>query len=151
MNEQVMMYLPINSNRGTLLAKPAFDMVPSNVSTQYIILSVNPFNGDTMYSPADGADSGGNTNKSLSKFFCQVPDNSFVYGGSPGIITTSGLSSIQYFNPPINKVTKLDIALYGADGNLLNDGSLSDHNFTIRVHYFQRRNTSTVFSTAVNR
>jgi alpha-L-fucosidase 2 len=35
MNEQVMMYLPMNSNRGVLLAKPAFDMIPSNYNNSW--------------------------------------------------------------------------------------------------------------------
>jgi len=129
-----------------------FNSIPLNVYTQYVILSINPFNGNTVYAPADGTDASGNANQSLSNFFCQVPDNSFVYGGTPGVITMSGSTpgtSTQFFNPPITKVNKLDISLYGADGSLLNNGVLLDHNFTIRVHYFQRRNGSTFFSTAV--
>jgi hypothetical protein len=123
--------------------------IPKNVYSQYLILSINPFNGDTVYAPADGTDASGNQNQALSNFFCQVPDNSYVQGGSNYTITPSGLSAIQFFNPPITKVNKLDITLYGADGSLLNNGNLLDHNFTLRVHYFQRRNGNTFFSTAV--
>jgi hypothetical protein len=124
-------------------------LIPKNVYTQYIILGINQFNGDTVYAPADGYDSTGNQNQSLGNFFCQIPDNSYVYGGLRGVITMGEMCSVQFFNPPITKVTKLDISLYGADGKLLNDGKLLDHNFTLRVHYFQRRNNSSFFSTAV--
>jgi hypothetical protein len=35
MNQQVMLYLPSPSNRGVLLAKPAFDMLPSALNSSW--------------------------------------------------------------------------------------------------------------------
>ena len=56
--------------------------------------------------------------------------------------------SIQYYNPPISKINRLDIQLYDQYTNLLNipatspqSGDVLSFYFTLRLFYLQKRNT----------
>ena len=55
-------------------------------------------------------------------------------------------SSVQFYNPPINNINNLEIVWYSENGLPL---KILDHCFTIRIYYFQKRNTATAFSTQV--
>jgi len=74
----------------------------------------------------------------IGTVFCQVPNNTCV--SSASVKTMLGqpniYSAIQFYNPPIGPLLKLDIAWYTEDGSLVR---ILDHSFTIRVHYLQRR------------
>lgn len=125
--------------------------VPVNVSKSCIFISIDQLNGNTIKMPANGY-SGAVSNQSFELLFSQIQDNSFISGSN--VVSTFGtpntFQSVQFYNPPLNKITKFDISLYGSDGNLLSDSGLLDHYFTIRVHYFQRRNNTSSFSIPIN-
>jgi len=112
------------------------------LTTDKIFLSLGKLNGDTCNIIND--ESGSNLSQ-VSNIFCQVPNNTCV--SSAAVKTLLGqphnFSAIQFYNPPLNKINKLDINWYSEYGNLLR---ILDHGFTIRIHYFQKRLQSTDFS-----
>jgi len=57
--------------------------------------------------------------------------------------------SIQYYNPPISNLNKIDISLYDPLGNIIPSTNITSFYFTIRFAYFQKRNGATAFSTPV--
>jgi len=109
-----------------------------------IYLSLGQLNGDTCNITNDES---GNDNE-VSNIFCQVPNNSCV--SSAAVKTLLGqphmFSAVQFYNPPINKVNRLNIKWYGENGNLLR---IQEHGFTVRIHYFQKRSGTTDFSIPV--
>ena len=107
-----------------------------------IFLSLGKLDGDTCTIVPDQR---GNSIGNVPSVFCQIPNNSCV--GSSSVKTLlnqpSFYSSIQFYNPPISKLHKLDIKWYSEDGNLIR---ILDHCFTIRIYYFQKRIDTTDFS-----
>lgn len=115
------------------------DMV---LTTDKIFLSLGKLNGDTCNIIND--ENGSNMSE-MSNIFCQVPNNTCV--SSAAVKTLLGqphnFSAIQFYNPPLSKVNKLDIKWYSEYGSLLR---ILDHGFTIRIHYFQKMLQATDFS-----
>jgi len=106
-----------------------------------LYLSLGKLNGNTCNIVPDQQNSIGN----VPPMFCQIPNNTSVSSHSvktmlnqPGVY-----SSIQFYNPPISKLNKLEINWYTDTGNLVR---ILDHCFTIRVYYFQKRLDTTDFS-----
>jgi hypothetical protein len=108
-----------------------------------IFLSLGKLNGDTCSVIPDQ-----NGSNNVPDIFCQVPNNTGV--GSSSIKTLlnqpSVYSSIQFYNPPISKLQRLDVKWYSEDGNLIR---ILDHCFTIRIYYFQKRFDTSDFSIPV--
>lgn len=104
-----------------------------------IFLSLGKLDGTTVLQV-------GNTG--IPSIFCQIPNNTDI--SSANVKTMIGqpnfYSSIQFYNPVINDINRLDIKWYSDDGTLLN---ILDHCFTIRIHYFQKRTAGTDFSTQI--
>jgi hypothetical protein len=54
---------------------------------------------------------------------------------------------MNFYNPPLASLTKLDVKWFNEYGELMEN--ISDQCFTIRVYYFQKRNSGTSFSIPV--
>ena len=89
--------------------------IPDTVKNQCIILSIPQLNGITCKIAGSGT----------SNIFCQIPDNNTPL--TP-VITNNTISlligphfyeSIQFYNPPINKLNVLDVTWFDCYGNQL--------------------------------
>jgi len=107
-----------------------------------IFLSLGKLDGDTCTIIPDQC---GNSTGNVPQVFCQVPNNSCVSSSSVKTLLNqpSFYSSIQFYNPPISKLHKLDIKWYTETGTLIR---ILDHCFTVRIYYFQKRIDTTDFS-----
>lgn len=109
-----------------------------------IYLSLGKLDGDTVSQVA-------NYNPLVSNIpaiFCQVPNNSYISSANVKTLLSQPnvYSSVQFYNPTINGVNKLDIRWYSEDGDILD---ILEHCFTIRVYYFQKRSVVSDISTQV--
>ena len=128
------------------------------VINKTLILSIPQLNQNTFRVA-------GNTtrnNTTQSSIFCQIPDNSTPI--TPGNLTPNGIISlfigsrmfdtVQYYNPPINKINTIDVSWFSPDAKNIQvgagtPGTISSFYFTLRVYYFQKRNNTSLFSTSV--
>jgi hypothetical protein len=80
-------------------------------------------------------------NKNLVKpsrrIFAQVPISS-------SFLTPSNFTSSQLYNPPVTKLSDLYINIYNVDFSAVS--GFPEHTFTIRIYYFEKRNTNLTFS-----
>jgi len=106
-----------------------------------LYLSLGALNGNTCNVIPDQENGAGN----VPPMFCQIPNNTTVSSNSvKTLLNQPGVySSIQFYNPPISKLNKLEIKWYTDTGNLVR---ILDHCFTIRIYYFQKRLDTTDFS-----
>ena len=92
--------------------------------------------------------------------FCQIPDNNTPLGnlGSTNTISlfanSAFFDSIQFYNPPLNKINQISVYWYDILGNQYSianspNNNISSFYFTLRIFYFQKRNGTTAFSTSV--
>ena len=81
----------------------------------------------------------------VPRVFCQVPNNTCVSSASVKTLLSQPnmFSCIQFYNPVLNKLNKLEIKWYTEEGTLLR---ILDQCFTLRIHYFQKRMAGTDFS-----
>jgi len=119
-------------------------IVSDLVLTHYkLYISLGKLNGNTCNIVSDQTP--GNIVGNVPSVFAQIPNNSCV--SSSSVKTLLGqphmFSAIQFYNPLINKLNKLDIKWYSDDGKLVR---ILDHSFTLRVYYFQKRMPGTDFS-----
>jgi len=146
---------------GVTAATIVFDSsgIPTNIKNQCVIINIPELNGNTT-TIASNVSSSNNSNGTLTTqgaVFCQIPDNNtpLIIGTNVSNNTISMLiqnhkyESIQYYNPPISKLNKINISLYDPLGNIVPSSSINSFYFTIRVHYFQKRNSTTTFSIPV--
>ena len=84
----------------------------------------------------------------IPAIFCQVPNNSYISSANVKTLLSQPnvYSSVQFYNPTINGINKLDIRWYSEDGNILD---ILEHCFTIRIYYFQKRSGMSDISTQV--
>jgi len=115
------------------------DLVLTNCK---LYLSLGKLNGNTCNIIPDQCD---NNIGNVPPIFCQVPNNTTISSHSVKTLLNqpSNYSSIQFYNPPISKLNKLEIKWYTDTGNLVR---ILDHCFTVRIHYFQKRLNTTDFS-----
>jgi hypothetical protein len=135
--------------------------IQSNVQNQSLILSIQQLNGNTVRiagnTIAGNSNQGNNTVQ--GNIFCQIPENCTPI--TPGGLTPNNIislligarvyESIQFYNPPINRLNQLDIQWYDNLGNIIpihssTSGTINTFYFTIRIYYFQKRNNTTAFS-----
>ena len=131
--------------------------IPNEVKNSTLLLSIPTLNGNTLR--VAGNNTG--TNSYQGQMFCQIPDNNtpLIIGTNPSNNTISLLigphmyESIQYYNPPINKINNIGVQWYTKNGTLIpigsSSGNITSFYCTLRVHYFQKRNNMTMFSTSV--
>jgi len=140
-------------------ATVAFTAIPTNVINQCFILNIPQLNGN-LTRIASNVVNGNNSQGNLSvqgSIFCQIPDNNtpLIVGTNPStnIISTfienHKYESIQYYNPPISNVNRVDISLHDPLGNIIPSSVITSFYFNIRITYFQKRNSTTAFSTPV--
>ena len=81
----------------------------------------------------------------IPNIFCQLPNNTSVSSKSVKTLLNqpSNYSGIQFYNPPISKINKLEVKWYTDDGDFVR---ILDHCFTVRIYYFQKRIDTTDFS-----
>ena len=156
--------------------------IPNNIQYNSLIVSIPQLNGKTLviagntsgtvinqiqipgsnppvYTNVTGANSSQGNNQIQGDIFCQIPD----FSSALTLSTTDTISlyigphmyeSIQFYNPPISKINRLDIQLYDQYTNLLNinptipqSGDVLTFYFTLRIYYLQKRNTISSIST----
>lgn len=111
------------------------------IPTSSLMLSINELNGSTVNIVGDE----NNTGKGSPNIFCNIPTgiststDVHTFLNKPAVF-----SAVQFYNPPISSLRKLEIRFYDDDGNTLN---LLDHSFTLRVYYLQKRANITSFTT----
>ena len=108
-----------------------------------IYLSLGILNGDTLQILSDNP-----AIPNIPPVFCQIPNNTLMSSIDVKTIQNQPCvwSGIQFYNPPLSKLLKLDINWYSEEGELIN---ILDNCFTIRIYYFQKRNNTTAFSTGI--
>ena len=116
--------------------------IPATVKNQSIILSIPQLNGNILSIP-------GNENTQGS-IFCQIPDNCTPLNLNNKIIslfqTSNNYESIQYYNPPLNKLNQINIQWYDVFGKLLESTLFNSFSFTLRIYYLQKRINTTAIS-----
>jgi hypothetical protein len=122
----------------------------------------NPTTG--RYDPVvvNAVTTGQGSNVVQSAIFCQIPDNNTPI--TPQSATSNNIislfigphmyDSIQYYNPPISKLNTITVSWYDILTNQIlidpsTSGTINTFYFTLRIHYFQKRNSTTSFSTSV--
>jgi hypothetical protein len=130
--------------------------INTNVVNKTLLLNIPQLNQNTFYVAGNG------TNQVQSQIFCQIPDNCTPL--TPGTLTTNNIISlyigarmfdtVQYYNPPINKVNHIDVSWAAPNGTVIGldpsaSGTINSFYFTLRVYYFQKRNNTSFFSTSV--
>jgi len=128
------------------------------VVNKTLILSIPQLNQNTFRVAGNAT----KNNVTQSSIFCQIPDNSTPI--TPGSLTSNGIISlyigarmfdtVQYYNPPINKVNTIDISWFSPDATIVRvatgtPGDIASFYFTLRIYYFQKRNNTSLFSTSV--
>ena len=127
------------------------------VKNKTLLLSIPQLNQNTFRVAGNRT----GTNSTQSSIFCQIPDNCTPL--TPGNLTPNNIISlyigarmfdtVQYYNPPINKINNIDVSWFAPDGtNIPVDsvpGNISSFYFTLRIFYFQKRNNTSSFSTSV--
>ena len=129
-----------------------------SIKNKTLILSIPQLNQNTF----NVAGNRQGNNPTQSAIFCQIPDNCTPL--TPGGLTPNNIinlyigarmfDTVQYYNPPINKVNVIDVAWFSPDGVNIpvggsTPGNISDFYFTLRIFYFQKRNNTSLFSTSV--
>ena len=112
--------------------------------------------------PANGSNSSQGSNIVQGNIFCQIPDNNTpltVGGGTSNNIISLYIGphmydSVQFYNPPISRLNKIDVSFFATNSNQLNidpsaAGTINSFYFTLRIHYLQKRMATTAFSTSV--
>jgi hypothetical protein len=131
--------------------------IPANIQNQSIILSIPQLNNKTSVIAGNNVNGKG-TNITQGNIFTQIPDN--VTPLNLTNITISLLvappfyESIQFYNPPINKLNTIDVQWFDHQSNQIaidssGSGMINTFYFTLRIYYFQKRYSGTSFSTSV--
>ena len=142
-----------------IAATIAFTAIPTNIRNQCVILNVPQLNANTTRI-ASNVLSGNSSQGNLGvqgNIFCQVPDSNtpLLIGANPTnnvismFICPRMYESLQFYNPPISNLNRLDISLADPLGNIVASSSITSFYFTIRLYYFQKRNSTTAFSVPV--
>jgi hypothetical protein len=132
-------YVPLNRD-------PQFsNCIVSDVvlTNDKLYLSLDKLNGNTcniIQYQTPGVSLG-----NVPNVFCQVPNNTCVSSSSVKTLLNQPMmySSIQFYNPPINRLNTLIVQWYTETGCLVR---ILNHCFTLRVYYFQKRYAGTDFS-----
>jgi hypothetical protein len=151
-NNSLILSIPQLNGNTTLIAGNAVSLNPA-------VNQVYDSSTNTYYpvEVSSSTTSQGN-NTVTTQIFCQIPDNNTPLGNLNGNDTISlyangaFYNSIQFYNPPLSKINQLSVSWYGQyDGpfSVGPQGDISSFYFTLRVHYFQKRNSTTAFSTNI--
>ena len=137
--------------------------IPANVQNQTLLVSIPQLNQNTFQIASNNGANGYGTNTIQSQIFCQIPDNYTPISIAGQTSNTISLyiggrmfDTVQYYNPPINKINKLEVSMFDPTGvvipvtsNTNTEPGIASFYFTLRVYYFQKRNNTSSFSTSV--
>jgi len=132
--------------------------INSEVINQTLLMSIPQLNGNTFQVIGTN-----NLNQSIqADIFSQIPDNCTpltLSSQQPNNILSLLIGArmydcIQYYNPPISKLNKIDVKFYSCLGNVIPvdstmSGTINQYYFTLRIHYFQKRYQISSFSTDI--
>lgn len=138
--------------------------IPTNVKNQCILLNIPQLNGNTcrIAGNVSTSNSSQGSNTVQGAIFCQIPDNNTPL--TSGSVTSNNIislligshlyESVQYYNPPINRLNSIEVSWYDPLSNQIaidpsTSGTINSFYFTLRIHYFQKRYNTTSFSTSV--
>jgi len=158
----------------------SYNAIPNSVKNSTIIVSIPQLDNITASIANQQSTTTNGTINNNSNYtnnvFCQIPDNYTPLGGANNLVNTSvapansistfiggpPFSAEQFYNPPLNNISQLDIYLLDIYGNNLlspqpctQNRSGTNYNttsfvnsfyFTIRLYYFVKRNNTTQFS-----
>ena len=135
--------------------------ITAEIINQTLILSIPQLNGNTYTIAGINKD----TFKAVqSDIFTQIPDNCTPLTLSSQVpnniisllIGARVYDCVQYYNPPLSKVNKIDIKWFSPQGNVIpvdasgGSGTINKFYFTLRVYYFQKRLQISSFSTHID-
>lgn len=135
--------------------------ITAEIINQTLILSIPQLNGNTYTIAGINKD----TFKAVqSDIFTQIPDNCTPLTLSSQVpnniisllIGARVYDCVQYYNPPLSKVNKIDIKWFSPQGNVIpvdasgGSGTINKFYFTLRVYYFQKRLQISSFSTNID-
>ena len=139
------------------------NFINTEVVNKTLILSIPHMNQNTFRVAGNNGNGNSGNNSTQSQIFCQVPDNNTPL--TPSGVTSNNIISlfisgkmfdtVQYYNPPINKINYIDISWYTPNANIVSvdtlgaPGTINTFYFTLRIYYFQKRNNTSSFSTSV--
>ena len=104
---------------------------------------------------------GQGSNNVQGAVFCQIPDNNtpLTTASATSNNTISLLigphmyDSVQFYNPPINRINTIDVSWFDTLANPISIGSssgtISTFYFTLRIYYFQKRFATSSYSTSI--
>jgi hypothetical protein len=165
---------PLVVNQTLILSIPQLNYntysIAGNVPTGNISGISNPvynqdYIGGTSFAPrlVNGLYNNQGTMLTQGQIFCQIPDNNTPLTPNP-LVSNNIISLLigakmydctQYYNPPLNKINKIDINWFTINGDpiLVNasgaSGTINTFYFTLRIHYFEKRNNTSAFSTSI--
>lgn len=130
--------------------------IPTNIKNSAAIISISQLNGNTTRIAGNriSGNSSQGSNNTQGSIFCQIPDNNTPLTNA-SVISNNTISlligphmyeSVQYYNPPISNINRLDVQITDLQANVV---SPTFFYFTVRMYYFQKRNNTTAFSTPV--
>ena len=130
--------------------------IPTNIKNRALLVSIPQLNGNTTRVAGNQITSSQGNNNVQGVIFCQIPDNNtpLVQQGVTSnntihlFIGPHMYDSIQFYNPPISKINKLDISFFDTQANPIpvgsSSGNINTFYMTIRIYYLNKRyNTST--------
>ena len=139
------------------------NFINTEVVNKTLILSIPHMNQNTFRVAGNNGNGNSGNNSTQSQIFCQVPDNNTPL--TPSSLTSNNIISlfisgkmfdtVQYYNPPINKINFIDVSWYTPNANVVpvdisgSSGTINTFYFTLRIYYFQKRNNTSSFSTSV--
>jgi len=142
---------------------PFNSAINQNVKNQTLLLSIPQMNQNTFRVASNtlGSSNSG-TNPTQGAIFCQIPDNYTPLALTGLTSNTINLfigarmfDTVQYYNPPINKLNNIDVSWYSPNGTGIPvdssgaSGTINQFYFTLRIYYFQKRNNTSSFSTGM--
>jgi len=128
-----------------------FTSIPNNIKNKSILLQIPQLNGNTVNVAGNVSQSNSQqgTNSVQSMLFCQIPDNSSNNASTTTISlfsTPSFNDVIQFYNPPLSKVNRIDVQWVDQLGNIITGDKFTSWYFTLRIHYLQKRNNTSAIS-----
>lgn len=128
--------------------------IPTNVLNRSLLLSIPQLNGNLAPKVAGNVTQGNSqqgNNSVISQLFAQIPDNCTPQEHTNNTLsfysTPSWYDSIQFYNPPINKLNRIDVNWYDYTGTQkIVYSAFTSFYFTLRIYYLQKRNSTSAIS-----
>ena len=127
--------------------------IPTNVINRSVIMSIPQLNGNLAPRVAgniSGSNSQVGSNSVISQLFAQIPDNCTPQSHANNTLsfysTPSWYQTIQFYNPPVNKLNRIDVQWYDYTGAQIAYSAFSKFYFTLRVFFLQKRNNTSAIS-----